>query len=142
MYRALVLFILLATFAGAALAAAKTGAPSTNVELPVVIAPMSKDGQLTGYAYITAKIVATSQAASLQVHSKIPFIQDAFVRDVNAAPISKANDAAAVDQDGLAVRLTSDAQRIVGPAKISHVVIVRVQLAELRPKEALVAPPK
>ena len=41
----------------------------------------------------------------------------------------------------LIARLTADVKRIVGAAKISSVVIIQVQIAEMHPSEALVATP-
>ena len=123
------------------LAGEKAGDPGTNVEMPFLIAPMCVDGKLTGYAYISSKVVTSSRDASLDVRNKIPFIQDAFVRDVNVTPITKATDPKTVDNAALIVRLTADVKRIVGEAKISTVVIIQVQIAELHPNQALVAAP-
>jgi hypothetical protein len=133
--------LLLAFSGGSALAGEKAGDPGTNVEMPFLIAPMCIDGKLTGYAYISSKVVTSSREASLDVRNKIPFIQDAFVRDVNATPITKATDPKTVDYAGLIARLTADVKRIVGAAKISTVVIIQVQISELHPNQALVAAP-
>ena len=85
-----VLCATLAVFAvGRAAADEKAGDPGTNVEMPFLIAPMTVDGKLTGYAYISSKVVTRSRNASLEVRDKIPFIQDAFVRDVNEAPSAR-----------------------------------------------------
>src|SRR5258707_4695300 len=90
--------LLLAVWAAApACAAEKAGDPGTNVDMPFLIAPMSKDGKLLGYAYISSRLVASSQRAALDIRDKIAFIQDALVRDVNAVPVSRASDPTAVD---------------------------------------------
>jgi len=133
--------VLLAFTSETALAGEKAGDPGTNVEMPFLIAPMCVDGKLTGYAYISSKVVTTSRDSSLEVRNKIPFIQDAFVRDVNGSPIGKANDPKTVDNAALVARLTADVKRIVGTAKISTVVIIQVQISELHPNQALTAPP-
>jgi len=57
--------------------------------MPFLIAPMSKDGKLLGYAYISSKLVASSPGATIAVREKLAFIQDAFVRDVNAKPSAR-----------------------------------------------------
>jgi hypothetical protein len=75
------------------------------------------------------------------VRNKIPFIQDAFVRDVNAEPICKVNDPKVVDNAALIARLNADVKRIVGATKISTIVIIEVQISELHPNQALTAPP-
>ena len=58
----------------------KTGAPGANVEMPFLMAPLTgSDGKLSGYAYISTRLTATSGAGALDVRDKIAFIQDAFV---------------------------------------------------------------
>jgi hypothetical protein len=136
MRAALVLLSFFVAFTGdAALAGEKAGDPGTNVELPFLIAPMSFDGKLTGYAYISSKVVTTSRNASLEVRDKIPFIQDAFVRDVNASPIGKTTDPRSVDNAALIARLTADVRRIIGAAKIAAVIIIQIQISALHPNE-------
>jgi hypothetical protein len=108
--------------------------PGTSVEMPFLIAPMSANGELMGYAYISSKLIAASQPASIQIRGKLAFIQDAFVRDVNAAPVSKASDTTAVDKDALGKRLVEDARRVVGPAKVAGIVFTQIQFAPLHPK--------
>jgi hypothetical protein len=132
----LLLLLVLAVAGQPALAAgAKTGAPGTNVEMPFLIAPMSKDGKLLGYAYISSKMVASSQAAAIGVREKLAFIQDAFVRDVYAKPISKADDPRAVDTALLNARLVAAARRIVGSDKVVSMIFIAVQFAPLHPGE-------
>jgi hypothetical protein len=106
------------SFGGPAHAAEKPGAPGTNVDMPILMAPMSKDGMLLGYAYIKSVLVATSPRAAIVVREKVPFIQDAFVRDVNAAPVGLAADPTKVDRALLAARLGAVARRIIGADKI------------------------
>ena len=112
---------------------AKTGAPGTNVEMPFLIAPMSSNGRLDGYAYISSKLVATSQSAAIEIRDKLAFIQDAFVRDVNGAPVGKSDDPNTVDSKVLAQRLVSDARRVVGAAKVADIVFTEIQFSPLHP---------
>ena len=138
-------FLLLCACAVQPLFAGQEGAPGTNVEMPFLIAPMSKDGKLLGYSYISAKLVASSQSAAIDVRDKLAFIQDAFVRDVNSAPIGKSGDPRSVDTALLADRLLADARRIVGPAKVVSITFKQIQFAPLHPKAAtddVVAPPE
>lgn len=122
MHRILAALALLAFTAQTAVAADPdtAGAPGTNVEMPFLIAPMSQDGKLLGYAYIQSHLVATSQSAAIVIRDKLAFIQDIFVRDVNARPIGQANNPTQVDLPSLNDRLTADAQRIVGSGKVAH----------------------
>jgi hypothetical protein len=122
MRRAVTLAILLALTAAPAAAAEKAGDPGTNVEMPFLIAPMSKDGQLLGYAYISSKIVASSQRSAQDIRDKIVFIQDAFVRDVNTTPVATGADPTTVDPKRLADRLIADARKVVGTAKVARII--------------------
>jgi hypothetical protein len=134
MRRILVPLLLLAFVVQPAPAAgAKEGAPGTNVEMPFLMAPMSKDGKLLGYTYITSKLVASSQSAAINVREKLAFIQDAFVRDVNGEPIGKADDPTTVDTTVLNDRLVAAARRIVGNDRVVTMVFVAVQFAPLHP---------
>jgi len=119
--------------------------PGTHVEMPFLIAPMSEDGKLQGYAYISSKLVSSSPGASVEIREKLAFIQDAFVRDVNAAPIGQADDAKAVDTAILGTRLLADARRIVGAAKVVSIEFTQVQFSSLHPApttEGAVPPPE
>lgn len=122
---------------------ASPGRPGTNVEMPFLIAPMSKDGKLLGYVYISSKLVASSPSASIDIRNKLAFIQDAFVRDVNHAPIARADDPQVADTESLAVRLVADAKRVVGDGKVSRIVFTQVQFAPLHPTDSTLneAPP-
>jgi len=108
--------------------------PGSTVEMPYLIAPVVIDGELYANAYVSSQIIATSAAATILVRDKLPFIQDAFVRDVNASPIGKAADPATVDVPALTARLMADARRIVGPGFIDSIQIVRVQMSLLHAK--------
>jgi hypothetical protein len=72
--------------------------------------------------------------ASVEIRDKLAFIQDAFVRDVNAQPIGKANDSTAVDTAALGARLVADAKRIVGATKVVTINFVQIQFSPLHPK--------
>jgi len=110
--------------------------PGTTVEMPFLIAPVNINGRLEGYAYISAKIITSSLTAAVGVREKTPFFQDAFIRDVNAAPIGKADDPMTVDQPALVARLLADAKRIAGPGKVVSYVITQIQVAPVRPKQS------
>jgi hypothetical protein len=112
----------------------KTGAPGTNIEMPFLMAPMSgEDGKLSGYAYISSKLTATSDASANLVRDKIAFIQDAFVRDVNQSELAMSGTPAAVDNAALQARLLADAKRVMGQGKIASIAITQIQIAPLRP---------
>ncbi|HEX3674346.1 MAG TPA: hypothetical protein VHU87_08760 [Rhizomicrobium sp.] len=126
--------ILTVTLAVPAMAGgAKAPEPGTSVEMPYLIAPIIVDDRLVSYAYVSCKIVGVSPQAAIDIRLATPFIQDAFVRDVNAASIGTAADPSVVDQPALAARLLADAKRIAGAAKVSDLKLIQVQIAQMRP---------
>jgi len=124
--------------------AAKEGAPGTNVDMPFLMAPMTgADGKLSGYAYISSRLTASSDTFALAVRDRIAFIQDAFVRDVNGFGVAKSTDPTTVDQPALEARLLADAKKVMGAGKVVSIAVVEVQIAPLHPTEtpALNTPP-
>jgi hypothetical protein len=118
-----------------AMAASKDAPPpGSSVEMPYLIAPMiDSDGKLLAYAYVSTKIVANSPDDAVEVRNKTPFIQDAFVRDVNAAPFAnKQGDPATVDQPVLQGRLLADVRKVVGGNRIAAIEITQIQISPLR----------
>lgn len=126
--------LLLATHSSARAGAASGSehVPGTSVEMPYLIAPVVVDGSLYANAYISTRIGASSPAATIVVRDKLAFIQDAFVRDVNAAPIGKPGDPTTVDVPALSARLLADVRRIVGPGLVDRLDIIRIQINPLR----------
>jgi len=110
--------------------------PGTSVEMPFLIAPVIVDGKLAAYAYISSKVISSSPGAAVGIREKTPFLQDAFIRDVNASPIGKANDPMTIDQPALVARLLADAKRIAGSTKAVSFVITQIQVAPVRPKQS------
>lgn len=108
-------------------------AVGTSVEMPYLIAPLSDGNTLLAYAYVSCKIIGESQAVALEIRGKVPFIQDAFVRDVNASSIGKPGDPMAVDNATLEPRLLALAKKVMGPGKVVDLKLIQVQISPLRP---------
>ena len=123
----------------------KGGKPGTNVDMPFLMAPMTDaDGKLTGYAYITSRLTASSEAIVTDVRENLPFIQDLLLRDVNNSPVTMPDDPKMVNIPGLEARLLAGARKVMGAAKVKTVTVCTVQIADLRPKQtpALHTPPE
>jgi hypothetical protein len=118
-------------------AAPGEGAPGTNLDLPVVIAPVTLNGKLTGYAYVQSRLTGATASDVIAVRDKIAFVLDAFVRDVNAAPVTLASDPTQVDKEGLARRMLADARRIMGAGHVKAVVVTDVQIGPLHPTQTV-----
>jgi|SRR6185437_3532749 len=123
----------------------KGGPAGTNVDMPYLIAPLSDaDGKLIGYAYLSSRLTAMSDTIALSVRDKLPFIQDAMLRDVNAEPIGTADDPEKVDIPGVEKRLFTDAAKVMGAGKVRLITLCTIQISPLHPVEtpALNAPPE
>jgi len=112
---------------------AKEPEPGTSVEMPYLIAPVVVGETLIAYAYVSCKIIASSPQTAIDIRLATPFIQDAFVRDVNAAAIGKVSDPSTVDSAALTARLLADARRIAGAGKVASLKLIQVQMAPLQP---------
>jgi hypothetical protein len=136
------LFVFAAAAPALAAEPAAGGAPGTNIEMPFLMAPMNgADGNLAGYAYIQCRVTTNNDSSANDVRDKVAFIQDAFVRDINGAPVSKPDDVTQINMSGLQARLLADARRIMGQGKITAVTILQVQIAPLHPQQSPSAPP-
>jgi len=112
----------------------KKGKPGTNVDMPYLMAPMTgADGKLTGYAYLSTRLTASTEANALVVRDKLPFIQDAMVRDVNNTGIAVADDQEKVDVPAVEKRLLADAAKVMGGGKVKLITVCTVHIAALHP---------
>jgi hypothetical protein len=112
----------------------KEGKPGTNVDMPFLMAPLiDGDGKLLGYAYISSRLTAVSDIFALAVREKLPFIQDAMVRDVNANSIAVPDDPEKVDIGQLESRMLNDVRKVMGPGKVKQIMVCSVQISELHP---------
>lgn len=123
--------ILLGTTAAAAAGGGDGHELGTSVEMPYLIAPLVENGDLVANAYISSVILATSPSTTILVRDRLPFIQDAFVRDVGGLGIGKEGDPTSVDVPALAKRLQADAVRVAGRNVVRSLNIVRVQVSPL-----------
>jgi hypothetical protein len=113
---------------------AQKGKPGTNVDMPYLMAPLTNaEGKLDGYAYLSTRLTATSEANSLAVRDKLPFIQDAMVRDVNNAGIATADDPEKVDVPAVEKRLFTDATKVMGAGRVKLITVCSVNIAPLHP---------
>ncbi len=128
-----ILVLVFVFLAAVAPAVAAKPANSHAVNMPILIAPMSKGGRLIGYAYLNPVLMAASDAAALQIRDRTPFLQDAFVRDVNAASIQQQDNPNALNIKDLQARFLADSQRVVGEGNVTAVNFSQIQIAWIVP---------
>src|SRR5438105_4585761 len=78
-----------------------------DIQLPPILSPMVVASRLEGYAYITVALTPGAQDKVVAIRDKMPFLQDAFLREVNKTPIVKADNPKAVDADAVKARLSA-----------------------------------
>ena len=103
-----------------------------DVDVPPVLAPMVVANRLNGYAYIGVTLTPAGRDKVVPIREKMPFLQDAFLRELNKTPIGKADDPKAVDVDAVKARLTARMNQVlpagtVAELKIENVVLVPFQ---------------
>ena len=129
---ALAVVVLSATQALAAAAVDTTTLGPVDVQMPTILAPMIADNRLENYAYITIVLKPATPAGVLAIREKVPFLQDAFLRELNAVTIVKADDPKAVDEAAIKPRLIARMNQIlpagtVAELKFEPIVVAPVQ---------------
>src|SRR5258707_6966682 len=91
----------------------------TNVELPAFLAPMLIRHRLESYAYITVALTPANREKMLAIREKMPFLRDAFLREVNKGSIVKVDDPKTVDTVALKARLLLRVDQIFPKGTVS-----------------------
>ena len=120
-----------------ALGTAQAAAPAQptgpgSVSLPPLLAPMVVDGRLQGYAYLTITLTPRSRERLLTIREKVPFIQDAFLRELNRGSFAKADDAAVFDAEAAKARLLARANTVLPAGTVADVRFDTIVMQSLR----------
>jgi hypothetical protein len=92
----------------------KKPAPPT-VSMPMLVAPVMVNGQMAKYVYLSVTLDLADEADKRVMLEKIPYIQDAFLREVHGATIALGEDPEVLDEDGLQRRLLAVCAKVAGP---------------------------
>src|SRR5258708_5004475 len=106
----------------------------TNVELPAFLAPMLKGNRLEQYAYITIALTPATRERMLAIREKMPFLRDAFLREVNKASIVKTDDPKTVDTVALKARLLVRVNQILPKGSVSDLKFQSIQMTPIQPQ--------
>lgn len=113
--------------------AAKDQGP-TNVELPPFLAPMLIENRLESYAYITITLTPVTREKMLAIREKMPFLQDAFLREVNKGSIVKADDPKSVDTVALKARLLVRLNQLLPRGTVSDLKFQQIVMTPIQPQ--------
>jgi flagellar basal body-associated protein FliL len=97
-----------------------------SVAMPKLVAPIIVNGQLHHYAYLSVTLQLNDDGQKTMVLEKIPYLQDAFLREVHETSIVLDNNPDAVDKEGLAQRLVAISARVLGPGVVKNVDFLNV----------------
>ena len=126
---ACVLAVVLPPAIGHAATAATADQGPVDVELPPILAPMVVQNRLEGYAYITVALAPNGRDKVNAIREKVPFLQDAFLREVNKTSVVKAEDPKAVDAAGVKSRLTARMNQILPQGTVTELKLQQIVLA-------------
>jgi hypothetical protein len=87
---------------------------SKQVRMPILVAPVVARGKLQGYLYLQVVIETPDRGQAEKLALKIPYLQDAFVREVHRETIVRNDDPKAIDGHALKERLRARIEAIVG----------------------------
>ena len=104
----------------------------TNVELPAFLAPMLIENRLESYAYITIALTPANREKMLAIREKMPFLRDAFLREVNKASIVKADDPKSVDTVALKARLLMRVDGILPKGSVSDLKFQQIVMTPIQ----------
>jgi flagellar basal body-associated protein FliL len=86
-----------------------------SVGMPMLVAPVMVNGQMARYVYLGVTLILVDEANKRMMLDKIPYLQDAFLREVHGATIALGEDPEVLDEEGLQRRLLAACAKIVGP---------------------------
>jgi len=86
-----------------------------TVSMPMLVAPVMVNGQMAKYVYLGVTLVLGDESQKRVMLDKIPYIQDAFLREVHGATIALGEDPDVLDEEGLQRRLLAVCAKVAGP---------------------------
>lgn len=94
-----------------------------TVGMPILIAPVIVNGELDHYVYLTVSLKLNDGNQRTMVSEKIPYLQDAFLREVHGPSIARNNDPSIVDEAALLARLMRVCETVVGAGVVKTIEI-------------------
>jgi hypothetical protein len=102
------------------------GAPRTpNIDMPGLVSPVVVEGELRRYVYLSLNLQLHDIGQRSMMLEKIPYLQDAFLREVHGASIANSADPSTIDEAGLIKRLLRVCDAVVGPGIVKNVEILK-----------------
>jgi hypothetical protein len=107
-------------------AARELGVPSDpNIDMPGLVSPVIVDGELHRYVYLSLKLKLSDIGQRSTLLEKVPYLQDAFLREVHGASIAYNSDPSIVDEAGVLKRLMHVCEAVVGAGVVKEIEIMK-----------------
>lgn len=92
-----------------------------SLKMPRLVAPVMIKGEMVRYIHFDVKFILPDETNKKKLMDKVPYIQDAFLRDVHGATIVKNEDTEEIDEAGLKARLLAICARVVGDGLVKDI---------------------
>ena len=99
------------------------------VPLPTIIAPVLIGDRLTAHLYLYLAALTPTAAEAQEVKMRLPYIQDAMVRDVYRSALMIADPEQAPDTTALLARMKEVVNRAVGKPLVTEIEVGRIDMA-------------
>lgn len=100
-------------------------APTSFVTLEKLSAPLVHDGEVMGYVLLDLSLEVAGPEEISRVNERLPALKAAFLRDVTATPIGKADAPLVIDYEALTARLREVANRELPQPDVLRVLITQ-----------------
>lgn len=129
--RTLRLFVLAAVLAAPVVAYAEDkpvadGIDPREVELPAIVMPISVDGKLVNYLFVTLKVRVAPKADPWKIRDKAHVARDALVRAVHATPMTDPNNLKDFDRRKMQTVLKPALDRAFGAGTIESMRVIQL----------------
>lgn len=91
------------------------------VMMPTLVAPIAVKGRVHNYVYLNVQVFGETAADAEKLRLRIPFIQDAFIREVHRESITVDGDPQQIDGTALLTRLEARAREAADGAAVKSV---------------------
>lgn len=99
------------------------------VEIPTIIAPVLCNDRLSAHLYIYIAALTADASQAQEVKMRLPYIQDALVRDVNDNTLTIADPKADPDTKTMLARFKSVINQAVGKPLVTDIQVGRIDTA-------------
>ena len=97
-----------------------------TISMPALVTPVVVNGALEHYVFLSLTLELTGDEHKNMMLEKIPYLQDAYLREVHRASVAKDNDPRVIDEEGLKDRLMRVSATVVGPGIVKAITLRNV----------------